>query len=125
MKEKSNKGFGIVFFIILLSIGLWPLTNDGNINIFLISVSFIFLTLGLLNSKLLTPLNKYWIKLGEILGSIISPIVMAIVYFFVLTPISLLVRTFGKDLLGLKFIKKKKTYWVEKKKNLISMKKQF
>ena len=108
MKEKSNKSFGLIFFIILLSIGLWPLTNDGNINIFLISVSFIFLTLGLLNSKLLTPLNKYWIKLGEILGSIISPIVMAIVYFFVLTPISLLVRTFGKDLLGLKFIKKKK-----------------
>ena len=83
------------------------------------------LILGLLNSKLLSPLNKSWIKLGEILGIIIAPIVMALVYFVVLTPVSLIVRIFGKDLLGLKFLKKKETYWIKRKKNLGSMKKQF
>jgi hypothetical protein len=65
------------------------------------------------------------LKFGEILGMIIAPIVMALVYFIILTPVSLIVRMFGKDLLGLKFFKKQDTYWIERKKNLNSMKKQF
>ena len=76
---------------------------------------FLFV-LGLLNSKLLYQLNKSWIKLGEILGIIIAPIVMALVYFAILTPISIIVRVFGKDLLGLKFLKEKETYWIKRKK---------
>ena len=88
-------------------------------------LSLPFLILGLLNSKLLTPLNKAWIKLGELLGTIIAPIVMAFVFFVILTPISLIVRLFGKDLLGLKFTKKIKTYWTNRKKDIGSMKKQF
>ena len=85
----------------------------------------LFLILGLFNSKLLTPFNKSWIKLGEILGIIIAPIVMALVYFVVLTPVSFFVRIFGKDLLGLKFIKEKETYWIKRKKSIGSMRKQF
>jgi hypothetical protein len=88
-------------------------------------VSAIFLILGLINSKLLSPLNKLWIKIGEILGIIIAPIVMGLIYFIILTPISFIVRIFGKDLLGLKFVKKKESYWIKRKKNLGSMKKQF
>ena len=79
-----------MFFIVFLIIGLWPLKNGENLNFYFIIASVIFLILGLLNSKLLTPLNKSWIKLGEILGIIIAPIVMALVYFLILTPISLL-----------------------------------
>ena len=85
----------------------------------------IFLILGLINSKLLSPFNKFWIKLGVILGNIIAPIVMALVYFVILTPVSLIVRLFGKDLLALRFLKKKETYWITRKKTLGSMKKQF
>ena len=124
-KKSSNKSFGILFFVVFLGLGLWPLTNDNNPNIYLIIISIIFLILGLLNSKLLSPLNSFWIKFGELLGKIIAPIVMAVIYFFILTPISLIVRLFGKDLLSLKFSKQIKTYWIERKKDLGSMNKQF
>mgnify|MGYP003339371855 FL=1 len=124
-KKSSNKSFGILFFVVFLGLGLWPLTNDNNPNIYLIIISIIFLILGLLNSKLLSPLNSFWIKFGELLGKIIAPVVMAIIYFLILTPISLIVRLFGKDLLGLKFSKQLKTYWIKRKKDLGSMNKQF
>ena len=123
--QSSNKSFGLLFFVVFLIIGLWPLKNGESLNFYFIIASVVFLILGLLNSKLLSPLNKSWIKLGEILGIIIAPIVMALVYFAILTPISIIVRVFGKDLLGLKFLKEKETYWIKRKKNLGSMKKQF
>ena len=123
--QSSNRSFGLLFFIVFLIIGLWPLKNGDNINIYFIIISAFFLILGLINSKLLAPLNKSWIKLGEILGVIIAPVVMALVYFVILTPVSLIVRLFGKDLLELKFLKNKETYWIKRKKNLGSMKKQF
>ena len=123
--QSSNKSFGLLFFVVFLIIGLWPLKNGENLNFYFIAVSIIFLILGLINSKLLSPLNKSWIKLGEILGIIIAPIVMALVYFVILTPVSLIVRIFGKDLLNLKLLKDKETYWIKRKKSLGSMKKQF
>ncbi len=123
--QSSNRSFGLLFFIVFLIIGLWPLKNGDNINIYFVIASAFFLILGLINSKLLSPLNKSWIKLGEILGIIIAPVVMALVYFVILTPVSLIVRVFGKDLLGLRFLKDKETYWIKRKKNLGSMKKQF
>ena len=124
-KKSSNKSFGILFFIVFLGLGLWPITNENSPNIYLVIISIIFLILGILDSKLLSPLNSFWIKLGELLGKVIAPIVMAIIYFFILTPISLVVRLFGKDLLGLKFTKQIKTYWIKRKKDLGSMNKQF
>tara|TARA_Y100000996_G_C22491813_1_gene630544 strand:- start:903 stop:1283 length:381 start_codon:yes stop_codon:yes gene_type:complete len=123
--QNSNKSFGLLFFIVFLIIGLWPLKNGDSLNIYFIAISITFLILGLINSKLLSPLNKIWIKLGEVLGIIISPIVMFLVYFIVLTPVSLIVRLFGKDLLGLKFFKKNDTYWIKRKSNLGSMNNQF
>ena len=124
--RSSNRSFGLLFFFVFLVIAFWPLTKKGEINLYLISIALIFLVLGLLNSKILSPLNKAWIKLGEILGRIIAPVVMAIVYFIILTPISLLVRLFGKDLIGMKFSNDiKKSYWIKRKKNLGSMDKQF
>ena len=124
-KKSSNKSFGTLFFIVFLVLGLWPISNNNNPNIYLIFISIIFLILGLLDSKLLSPLNSFWIKFGEFLGKIIAPIVMAIIYFIILTPISLIVRLFGKDFLGLKFTNQTKTYWIKRKKDLNSMNKQF
>ena len=121
----SNRSFGILFFFFFLLIGLWPLLNQGNPRQIFIIFSLIFLVLGILNSKILTPFNKLWIKFGEILGRVIAPIVMAIIYFIVLTPISLIVRLFGKDLLNLRFIKNKETYWINRNKKIGSMRKQF
>jgi len=124
-KKSSNRSFGILFFIVFLGFGLWPLTKEMNPNVFLIIISIIFLILGILNSKVLSPLNNLWIKLGEILGKIIAPVVMALVYFLILTPISLLVRAFGKDLLGLKFLKQQNSYWIKRKKDIGRMDRQF
>ncbi len=124
-KKSSNRSFGILFFLVFLGFGLWPLTNEMSPNIYLIIISVIFIILGLLNSKLLSPLNNLWIKFGEILGKIIAPIVMAVVYFLILTPISLLVRLFGKDLIEMKFNNNVKSYWIKRKKHLGTMDKQF
>ena len=124
-QNNQNRGFGLLFFIVFLVLALWPLTKKGEINFYLISIALIFLILGLFNSKILSPLNKVWIKFGEILGRVIAPIVMAAVYFLILTPISLLVRLFGKDLIGIKFSNDIKSYWVKRKKHLGSMDKQF
>ena len=123
--KNSNRSFGLLFFIVFLGLSLWPLIRGNNLNIYLLTICVIFLILGLMNSKLLSPLNKNWIKFGEILGIIIAPIIMASIYFIVLTPISLIVRIFGKDLLGLKFFKKQDTYWIKRKKKIGSMRKQF
>ena len=124
-KKSSNRSFGILFFLVLLGFGLWPLTKGMSPNIYLIIISVIFLILGLLNSRLLSPLNNLWIKFGEMLGKIIAPIVMAVVYFLILTPISLLVRLFGKDLIEMKFNNNVKSYWIKRKKHLGTMDKQF
>ncbi len=124
-KKSSNRSFGILFFLVFLGFGLWPLTKELSPNIYLIIISVVFLVLGLLNSKLLSPLNEIWIKFGEILGRVIAPLIMALVYFLILTPISLLVRAFGKDLLGLKYSKQQNSYWIKRKKEIGTMDKQF
>ena len=121
----TNRSFGLVFFVVFFIIALWPLTNDGSIIMWSIVVSLIFLILGLINSKILTPLNKLWFKFGIFLGSIIAPIVMGIVFFLVVTPIGLIMKTLKKDLLNIKYNNKIKTYWIKCDKTNSSMKKQY
>ena len=124
IKISSNRSFGIVFFVVFILVALYPLIYSGEIRIWSIVLSLIFLTLGLLNSKILTPLNKIWFKFGIILGKIISPIIMGVIFFLVVTPISLLMRLLGKDLLNLKY-NKNKSYWIEKNGPKSKMKNQF
>ena len=124
IKMGSNKSFGIVFSALFLLISLYPLINNENIRIWSLVICIIFLILGLLNSKFLTPLNKLWFKFGIFLGKIISPFILGIIFFGVVTPTSLLMRLLRKDLLNLKF-NKKKTYWNEKEGPRSKMKNQF
>ena len=116
LKIPSNRNFGLVFFFVFFIISIWPLFNNGRINIFLVFLSFIFLLLGLVNSKLLMPLNKLWFSFGLLLGRFISPIIMGVIFFGLVTPIGLLLRIFRKDILKLK-LNNKNTYW-DKKNNL-------
>ena len=125
IKISSNRSFGIVFFIVFLFIALYPITYSEDIRIWSLIISFIFIILGLLNSKILTPLNKLWFKFGVILGKIISPIIMGIIFFLVVTPIGLIMKVLGKDLLRLKYNKKDNTYWIEKNGPKSKMKNQF
>ena len=97
--KRSNKNFGILFFIVFALYGIWPILSMSEIRIWSLVIGAIFLILGLLNSKLLRPLNLVWIKFGETLGKIIAPIIMSLIYFIVITPIGLFMRLIGKDLL--------------------------
>ena len=123
-KISSNRSFGLLFFIVFALISVWPIINGGTPRLWPIPFSIIFLVLGLLNSKILNPLNLAWVKFGEILGRIIAPIVMGIVYFLIITPRGLFMRLIGKDLLGIKF-SENKSYWIKREKSIGSMKRQF
>ena len=124
VKIGSNKSFGIVFFLVFLIISLYPMLGGDSLRIWSLVASIIFLILGLLNSKLLSPLNRLWFKFGIFLGKIISPIIMGIIFFFVVTPIGYLMRLFKKDVLSLKF-NDNKSYWIEKNGPKSKMKNQF
>ena len=124
IKIGSNRSFGIVFFIVFILIALYPLSYQGDVRIWSSIVSLLFLVLGLINSKLLTPLNKMWFKFGIFLGKIISPLVMGVIFFFVVTPIGILMRILKKDLLNLKY-NSNKSYWIEKSEPKSKMKNQF
>ena len=124
IKISSNRSFGIVFFIVFLIIALYPLTHSEEIRIWSSIISLIFLVLGLLNSKILSPLNKLWFKFGILLGKIISPLIMGIIFFLVVTPIGLIMRLFRKDVLNLKY-NKSQSYWIEKNGPKSKMKNQF
>ncbi len=124
IKIGSNKSFGIVFFIVFLIIALYPMLKGQDLRLWSLIISLIFLILGIINSTVLTPLNKIWFKFGILLGNIISPIVMAIVFFVVVTPTGIIMKILRKDLIGLKK-NNKNTYWIEKKAKMTSMKNQF
>ena len=124
IKISSNRSFGIVFFVFFLIVSIYPLLNDGNINIITLIISIFFLILGLLNSKILFPLNKLWFKIGIILGELISPLIMGLIFFVIVTPIGLLMRMFGKDVLNLKY-NDNKSYWIDKDGPKSKMKNQF
>ena len=124
IKIGSNKSFGIVFSIVFLLIAIYPIINNDELRIWSLIIAIIFLVLGLINSKILTPLNKLWFKFGILLGRIVSPIIMGLIFFMVVTPIALIMRIIGKDLLNLKF-NKDKSYWIEKTGPKSKMKNQF
>jgi len=125
VKVSSNRSFGFLFFFVFFAISLWPLKSEGDLRLWAFILSLVFLTLGALNSKFLTPLNKLWFKFGILLGSIVSPIVMGAVFFIVVTPIGLIMRFLGKDLLRINKNKTISTYWINRDKQKNSMKKQF
>ena len=124
LQRGSNKSFGIVFFIVFLFIGFYPLLNQENIRIWSLVASLFFLILGLKNSKILSPLNKIWFKFGLLLGKFFSPIIMGIIFFVVVTPIAILMKILKKDLLNLNY-NSDKSYWIKKTEPKSKMKNQF
>ena len=125
IKVSSNRNFGLVFFVVFLIISLWPLLDGGQLKIWSLFFSLFFLVLGLMNSKLLTPLNLLWTKFGILLGNVFAPIVMSFIFFLVVTPIGLLMRMMGKDLLRTKYNKSGKSYWIKREKRITKMNQQF
>ena len=124
IKIGSNKSFGIVFFIFFFIVAVYPLFFSENIKLWAIFIAIVFLILGLINSRILTPLNLLWFKFGIFLGKIVSPIIMGLVYFLVVTPTGLIMRLLNKDILNLKK-KNSKSYWIKREKPETDMKDQF
>ena len=124
IKTSSNRSFGTVFFVVFVLIAFYPLINQDEIRIWSLVLSLLFLILGLLNSRILTPLNLLWFKLGMFLGKIFTPILMGLVFFLVVTPTGIIMRMLKKDLLNLKK-KNSKSYWLERKTTRSDMRNQF
>ena len=124
INKSTNKSFGLIFFIVFLLVAIYPFFNDGDIRLWPLAISLIFLILGLLNSSILTPLNSAWFKFGLLLGKIISPFVMGVIFFVVVTPIAFVMKILYKNLLNLKF-NNDKSYWIEKDNSESKMKNQF
>tara|TARA_B100001765_G_C19388393_1_gene286746 strand:- start:376 stop:756 length:381 start_codon:yes stop_codon:yes gene_type:complete len=123
-KKNSTKSFGILFFIVFFVIGVWPVFDSENLRLWSIILSFLFLISGLTNANFLNPLNKTWIKFGEILGKIIAPVVMFLIFFVLITPLSFVIRIFGKDLLKTR-LSDETSYWIKREKDAGTMKRQF
>jgi len=123
INKKNNITFGILFFVFFLIIGLYPLALVGVIRIWSVFLSLVFLIITIIRPNLFTFLNRSWIQFGILLGKIISPIIMGLVFFFVVTPIGMLVRILKKDVMGLKT--GASSYWIKREYKLQSMKKQF
>ena len=121
--KKNNITFGILFFIFFLIIGLYPLISNEPIRIWSIILSSVFLIITIINPNLFAFLNKLWIKFGILLAKIISPIIMGLVFFFVVTPTGIFVKILKKDVMGLK--REASSYWITRKDKVQSMKKQF
>ena len=125
IKINSNRSFGVVFFFVFLIISLWPLLNGNPLRVWSIFVAIIFLILGLINSNFLTPLNKLWFKFGKLLGFIVAPIVMGVIFFLIITPTGFIMKMLGKDLLNKKYNNKIKSYLINREKSKSTMKQQF
>ena len=124
-EQSSEKSFGVVFSIVFLIVALYPLITSAELRIWALVLSIIFFLLAFLAPKILVLPNKLWFKFGIFLGSIIAPIVMGFVFFVTVLPTGLIMRLLGKDLLKQKLDKNAKSYWIERKEPMGSMKNQF
>jgi hypothetical protein len=124
-EQSSPKSFGIVFSIVFLVVTVYSLISTEGLYVWALVLSVIFLLLAYIAPKTLILPNKIWFKFGMLLGSIVAPIVMAIVYFVTVLPTGLIMNLLGKDLLKQKLDKNVKSYWIERTDRLGSMKNQF
>ena len=124
-EQSSEKSFGVVFSIVFLIVALYPLINSESLRIWALVVSIIFFLLAFLAPKILVLPNKLWFKFGLLVGSIVAPIVMTLIYFVTVLPTGLIMRLLGKDLLKQKLDKNAKSYWVKRSEPMGSMKNQF
>lgn len=124
-KKQELKTFALIWAFIFATIGLLPLAKNAEIKGWSLIISSIFLAISLLRPEILTQFYKIWVKVGDFVGNIISKVIMFILYFGVFTPISLVLRLLGKDLLSQKIDKSQKSYWIERKTQPQSMKNQF
>ena len=121
----SNRSFGLVFSIFFFIIFSYNFFLNNDFNIYILLLSIIFLILGVLNSKILYPMNRVWIYFGYLLGKFITPVVLFTLYFSIVLPTNLVLKIIGKDIMRLKYNKNTKSYWELRNKKPNSMDNQF
>lgn len=114
VKGSSNRSFGVVFAVVFAVIGLWPLIGAGPVRLWALAVSLVFLLLAFIAPKTLAPLNRLWLKFGLLLHKVVNPVIMAVMFFLVITPTALVVRLIGKRLLQTSFDREAASYWIER-----------
>jgi len=124
-EKTSEKSFGKVFSVVFLVVALFPLFNSKDFHVWALFISTIFLLLAYLAPKTLVIPNLLWFKFGVLIGSIVSRIILTIIYFITVLPIGLIMRLFGKDILKRRLDKKAYSYWIERTNSMESMKNQF
>ena len=128
LKQSSDRFFGLTFFVVFLIIALWPLKGQNSINLSALCIAMVFLAISFFSPTWLAPLNRQWLKFGELLHCIVSPFILGIMFFGIVTPVSVLLRLAGKDLLNTKFDNKASSYWIKREPPgpiKTSLKKQF
>ena len=125
MQSGSEKSFGIVFSIVFFIIGLYPLVDGQGMRLWSVGIAIIFVIVSYSRPKVLSVPNRLWLRLGMILGAVVSPVVMALVYFLTVVPIGMFMKVLGKDLLRKKLDKNANSYWIKRDQAVGSMKYQF
>ncbi len=124
--NSSEKSFGIVFSILFLAIGLYPLLNNNPVSITLLVMSAMTLFLGLCYPSTLVLPNKIWMKFGVLLSHIMTPVIMAIMYFVIIVPLGIVMKLLFNCFKENSYDKSAKTYWKKREPNEEqSMKNQF
>jgi hypothetical protein len=128
VKASSDRFFGLTFFAVFLILALWPLLAQGPVRPVALGIALAFLAVSLIVPKWLAPLNRLWLKFGELLHRITSPIILGIMFFGVITPVGWFMRRAGKDLLRMKFDREAPSYWIKREPpgpDKASLKRQF
>ena len=125
IKQGSERNFGIVFSIVFLIFSFYPHFSFEKVRLWSLIVSAFFFLIAIFRPSMLKSLNFLWFRFGILLGRIISPVVMALVFVFAIIPTGIIIRLMGKDPLQRKFLKNKNSYWILRKTSRQSMKNQF
>ncbi|MGB8274464.1 MAG: SxtJ family membrane protein [Alphaproteobacteria bacterium] len=111
----SHRSFGLTISVALVVVGLWPLVHGGPVRIWALVLAAILAMAAWLRPESLAPFNRLWSRLGLFLGGVVTPVVMGLLFFTVMTPLAFILRALGKDTLGLRFDRAAATYWVERR----------
>jgi hypothetical protein len=114
IKGSSDRAFGIVFTVLFLAIGLWPLIDSADLRIWSLVVAAVILAISLIRPILLAPFNRAWMKFGLLLHKITNPVIMGLIFFLAVTPTALIMRAMGKDPLRRKFDPTAQSYWIDR-----------
>ena len=111
----SSRSFGLVMAGFFLAVGGWPMLRGGALRPWALGAGIAFGAVALARPSVLDPLNRAWIRLGLLLQRVVSPVVLGLLFFAVITPVALLMRLLGRATLSLGFDRSARSYWIDRR----------